>query len=105
MPCALILNEAISNAFIHAFKKGKEGRIEISLKRSDDGMVFIGVKDDGVGFPERIDINRADSLGLKLMRNLVHDQLKGKIQFKHDDGTGVIIEFKIFEEEVERCKE
>ena len=105
MPCALILNEAISNAFIHAFKKGKEERIEISLKRSDDGMVFIGVKDDGVGFSERIDINRADSLGLKLMRNLVHDQLKGKIQFKHDDGTGVIIEFKIFEEEVERCKE
>ncbi len=95
VPCALVLNEVISNAFKHAFKEMEKGTIGISIKKSAHDTVFIRVKDDGVGIPEEIDINKTDSLGLKLVRNLVRDQLKGKIQVKRIKGTEIIIEFKI----------
>jgi two-component sensor histidine kinase len=95
IPCALVLNELISNAFKHAFREGQEGKIEVSIQRSADGIVFVRVKDDGIGFPEEIDIYRTDSLGLKLVTNMVVDQLKGSIQLKREKGTEFIIEFKI----------
>ncbi|MDI6884970.1 MAG: sensor histidine kinase [archaeon] len=101
IPCALVLNEMISNAFKHAFSEGKEGRIEVSIQRSADDAIIIRVKDDGIGMPDGVDIYRADSLGLKLIRNLVQEQLKGKVQVNRDNGTEFIIEFKILEEEAE----
>ncbi len=101
IPCALVLNEVISNAFKHAFKQGQKGMIEISIKRSDSDTIFIRVKDDGIGIPEEVDIYKTDSLGLKLLRNLVHNQLKGKIDLKRDKGTEFIIEFKTLEERTE----
>jgi len=94
IPCALVLNEVISNAFKHAFKQGQKGTIEISVKRSAQDTIFIRVKDDGIGIPEQVDIYKTDSLGLKLLRNLVQNQLKGRIDVKRDKGTEFIIEFK-----------
>ena len=38
--------------------------------------IHISVQDDGVGIPGNIDVNRATSLGLKLIRSLVQ-QLRG----------------------------
>lgn len=99
IPCALVLNEVISNAFKHAFKGRKKGTIGISIKKSASDTVFIRVKDNGIGIPEEIDINKVESLGLKLVRNLVQDQLKGKIQVKRNEGTEIIIKFKILNEE------
>jgi two-component sensor histidine kinase len=94
IPCALVLSEIISNAFKHAFAERQKGTIEISMQRSPDNTIFVTVKDDGVGMPGEIDINKVDGLGLKLTRNLVQDQLKGKIQVKRSTGTDVSIEFK-----------
>jgi len=95
VPCALALNEVISNAFKHAFQGRQKGAIEISLRKSAEGMVTMRVKDDGIGMPEDFDIDKTSTLGLKLTRNLVQEQLKGSIQFKRANGTEVIIEFKV----------
>jgi len=100
IPCALVLNELVSNAFKHAFKDGQKGTIEISLKIEDHNKIFLKVKDNGRGFPEEIDILKTNSLGLKLMRNTVQDQLMGKIHIERGVGTTIIVEFKILEEEV-----
>ena len=99
IPCALALNEAIANSFKHAFKEVQKGTIVISMQRSADNTIFIRGKDDGIGIPKEIDIHRADSLGLKLMRNLVQEQLNGKLQVKRNKGTEIIIEFKALKEE------
>jgi two-component sensor histidine kinase len=101
IPCALVLNEVISNAFKHAFREGQKGTIEISVKSPAQDTISIRVKDDGIGIPQEVDIYKTDSLGLKLLRNLVQSQLKGKIDVKRDKGTEFIIEFKTFEEEAE----
>ena len=99
VPCAFVLNELISNAFKHAFKEGETGTIEISILKKDHDTVVLKVKDDGMGIPEEIDVLKTDSLGLKLMRNTVQDQLMGKIDFERAAGTTITVEFKMFEEE------
>jgi PAS domain S-box-containing protein len=94
IPLALALNELISNAFKHAFKNGEPGTVEIRAARQSNGLVTIKVKDDGIGVPANIDIESADTLGLKLVRNLVRKQLVGNIFFQRDSGTEIVIEFK-----------
>jgi two-component sensor histidine kinase len=94
VPCALALNEVISNSFKHAFTGRQKGRIEISLRKSDDGEVIMRVKDDGIGISDDFGIEKVNTLGLKLARNLVQDQLNGKFQIKRNKGTEVTIEFK-----------
>ena len=94
IPCALALNEVISNAFKYAYPERKGGRIEIFQKISNDEKVVIRVKDHGVGIPDSVDINRTDTLGLKLVRNLILRQLDGKLQIRNQAGTEVLIEFK-----------
>jgi PAS domain S-box-containing protein len=103
IPCALILNEVISNAFKHAFQEGQKGTIEISIRREANDTIFLRVKDDGIGLPEAIDVDTTGSLGLKLIRNLVQEQLKGRLQIKRDKGTEVAVEFPILKEEVEHA--
>lgn len=95
VPCALALNEIITNAFKHAFKEGEEGTIEVSIIEPQDSAISIKIKDDGVGMPEDIQIDTIDTIGLKLVGNLVREQLKGKVDFRQDNGTEVTIEFNV----------
>jgi len=99
MPCALALNEVISNAFKHAFQDGQKGTIRISLNRAPDDRIFVRVKDDGIGIPEEIDIFKTNGLGLKLFRNLIQEQLKGEIRVARDQGTEIFFEFNVLKEE------
>ncbi len=95
IPCTLVLNEIISNAYKHAFVDGENGMVKISMEKSDDGTVLLRVKDYGIGLPEDIDIHRTKSLGLKLVKTLVLEQLKGKMRINRTGGTEIYIEFKI----------
>ncbi len=99
IPLAIILNEAISNAFKHAYRKDQKGVVEIELKKTNENTVRLSVKDYGVGFPEGLDIYRAQTLGLKLIRNLVKDQLKGSLRVNQATGTELLIEFNLSKEE------
>lgn len=99
IPLAIILNEAISNAFKHAYKKGQKGTVEIYLTKASEDMVRLCVKDYGVGLPEGLDIHKAQTLGLKLIRNLVKDQLKGSLRVSREGGTEINIDFKVGKEE------
>ena len=94
VPCALILNELISNAFKHAFKKFDKGTIQVSINNSTGNTVFLGVKDDGEGIPEEVYSKQPERLGLKLVSHLVAGQLKGEMNVKTAGGTEVCIQFK-----------
>jgi len=93
IPCALVLNELIANAFKHAFKEREEGTIHISINNPIGDTVQISVKDDGSGISEDVDLSNPTGLGLKLARHLVIGQLKGEIRFYIDNGTEFQIEF------------
>jgi PAS domain S-box-containing protein len=80
IPCALVLNELVSNAFKHAFKRKRSGNIVIAMEIAAGNTIVINVKDDGAGVPKEFELSRTETLGLKLVRNLVEKQLKGKIR-------------------------
>jgi PAS domain S-box-containing protein len=94
IPCALILNELITNSIKYAFVGREHGTIRISILDSDDNTVFLRVKDDGIGISDEADGKPASGLGLLLVKNLVIGQLKGEININNDDGTNIFIEFK-----------
>jgi len=94
IPCALVVNEILSNAYKHAFKGRKHGTIEISASQ-ENGQIKITIRDDGVGIPAHFDISRANSLGLKLIRTVVQHQLKGLLTFESSNGTEISLEFPV----------
>ena len=101
IPCALVLNELITNICKHAYMEGQKGTISISMQKSDDDTILLRIKDDGVGIPKDFDIEKVKSLGISLVRNLIYNQLKGEIKVKRNKGTEFHIDFKVSEEEGE----
>jgi PAS domain S-box-containing protein len=83
--CGLIINELISNALKHAFPDGRAGQICLDLHAENNGLV-LQVSDNGVGLPEEVDFQQAESLGLQLVNMLAH-QLKGTIELERKEGA------------------
>jgi len=94
IPCALVVNEVLSNVFKHAFAGRESGIIHISAERTRES-IRISIRDDGIGLPEDVDVSRATSLGLKLIRSLVL-QLRGELTIESTGGgTRVNVEFPL----------
>jgi two-component sensor histidine kinase len=94
IPCGLIVNELISNAFKYAFPEGRKGKISIKVQKTNN-FVEIIVADDGVGIKPEIDVKNTESLGLQLVTSLV-DQLGGELTHRNIfPGTEIKFNFKI----------
>ena len=98
VPVGLVVNELLTNAFKHAFANRKEGKIEVSLSASEEGVVSLIVSDDGVGLPESFDINATKTLGLRMVKILVEGQLDGKLAVIRDMGTTFKVDFAVARE-------
>lgn len=94
LPCALVINEILSNSYKHAFKGKKHGTIDVSAVQQND-HIRIKVKDDGIGIPPDFDVSHTTSLGMKLIRTLVKHQLKGSLSINSHHGTEMIVEFPL----------
>jgi PAS domain S-box-containing protein len=93
-PIGLIVNEMITNSFKYAFPENQEGEIKISLLKNDD-QIELTYKDNGIGIPKGFDWQKADSLGLKLVKMLAENQLDGSIDMESKNGTKFTIKFNI----------
>src|SRR6185437_2541212 len=91
IPCALILNELITNAFKHAFKNQSNGKIEIGLKK-EGKLVNFYVSDTGLGM-DSIQL-QSSSMGMSLITSLI-DQIDGKLEYKNQGGSLFLITFSI----------
>ena len=92
VPCGLIINELITNAFKYAFPGGTPGEIRVVLRPTHNSHVTLAVSDNGVGFPKDLDFMETESLGLQLVNSLV-EQLEGTIELRRDEGTEFEISF------------
>ena len=93
LPCGLIISELVSNSLKYAFPtKNEDNQLKISLKKIGDKFELV-IGDNGVGFPENLDYQKTESLGLQLVNNLV-GQLDGKIKLDTNHGTEFRIIFK-----------
>ncbi len=70
VPCGLIVNELVSNAFKHAFPGERGGEIRVELHAEPEGRLALVVADDGVGLPPGLDHRHSDTLGLQLVVGL-----------------------------------
>ena len=102
IPLGIIVNELVSNSLKHAFTENKEGKIRIRLCREEknneihESLFSLTISDNGKGFPENIELESAESLGLQLVSILV-DQLDGKIELRRAPGTEFRITFNVAE--------
>ena len=95
IPCALIINELVSNSLKHAFptswrRDGGIGEICIELRHDACSGITLTVGDNGVGLPACFTMQNCKSLGLRIVDVLVR-QLRGTI--RHN--TNGIAEFTI----------
>ena len=88
VPCGLLVNELVSNAFKHAFPGEREGTVKIELDRAAGDKLLLAIRDDGVGFPPDIDPRNTETLGLQLVFDLAR-QLQGNITLDRTPGGGV----------------
>ena len=79
IPCCLIINELITNAFKHAFPAASKGNIHMKLYIANDKEVVLEFSDNGVGIAANIELSKPSSLGLKLVNELLKKQLKGSL--------------------------
>lgn len=126
IPLGIIVNELVSNSLKHAFPGHRKGEIQIQLyreekseregesesckdekkeyegkecedKESEGIILYLIVSDNGVGFPETVDIENPDTLGLQLVNALV-DQLDGELELRTNGGTEFIVRLNIAED-------
>lgn len=94
VPCGLILNELISNAFKHGFPDGA-GEIRLTLRNGTEGRWILSVDDSGVGIPSDLDLGASRSLGLKLVR-LLTQQIRGSFELaRSNPGTSARLQFAV----------
>ncbi|MGH9045086.1 MAG: sensor histidine kinase [Acidimicrobiales bacterium] len=93
-PLAVVMAELLQNAVEHAFATERRalrssrserrqamasGSVLVTLGQIGDTLT-IEVRDNGVGLPRGFDIERTNSLGLSIVRDLVVSQLGGTIE-------------------------
>jgi len=91
VPCALIVNELITNAYKHAFPGQTEGLMHIQFTETDNEYTLV-VSDNGCGMPDGFKPSESTSFGYTIIFGLV-DQLQGSITFENVGGTRVTVVF------------
>ncbi len=93
VPCALILNELLTNALKYAFPGAREGKIRVSLRESEPGSLQLTIEDNGVGLPAgRLTSPNPQSLGLRIV-GILTKQLDGSLEQQECAGTHIVLRF------------
>ena len=88
----LIINELVTNTYKHAFLE-KNGTITVTFKKENKAENYILIiEDNGIGFV--IDEN-SKSLGSKLIKTLIYDQLEGDMEISTKNHTKYTIRFNL----------
>jgi len=80
IPLGLIINEIATNALIHGFSPEDEARFTIDLTEDELGTGYILLlTNTGNPFPEEIDLENPETLGLRLISALT-EQINGTVE-------------------------
>ncbi|MBK9283511.1 MAG: sensor histidine kinase [Sphingobacteriaceae bacterium] len=91
IPCGLIVNELVTNAFKHAKVEGQELLIQVSLMQNI-GDVKLVVQDNGPGMENNL--HNHNSMGVELIKSL-SEQIDGICKFENSKGLKFELTFKI----------
>ena len=71
-PVAMAVTELLQNAIEHGLADGS-GQVDLAVERDDQSLV-VTVDDRGAGLPEGFDLERSDSLGLRIVLTMVRER-------------------------------
>jgi two-component sensor histidine kinase len=91
IPCGLITNELVSNAFKYAFGEGRRGSLTVGL-HEHGGRIELSVVDDGPGLAGPSPDESPTTLGLSLVE-LLAQQLGGSLTMTSDGGARFVVSF------------
>ena len=98
MTLGLIINEIATNAIKHGFCEKEEAVFTIEMKKDTENNQYeLTLSNTGNLFPEDIDIESTETLGLRLINTLVA-QIEGTIKLKKKPKPVFTIRFPIGEE-------
>ncbi len=92
IPCGLLINEIVTNAYKHAFEGRDSGTIKIGFTKEKE-VLTLSVKDDGVGINNMDYTRKGTSLGMKLIRT-ISKQLKAETEIRSSEGAEFIFRFE-----------
>jgi PAS domain S-box-containing protein len=98
IPCGLLINEIVTNAFKHAFPNDQSGEVDVKLHQHHQQLTLT-LADNGMGIPPEIDWRNSSSLGLRLVK-ILSQQLKAEV--KSDFSQGTYFQFIFFPLEYKR---
>lgn len=92
IPLGLMINEAVTNVFKHAFPNRQQGQVSLSLQPLDADRLVLDIGDDGIGLPPGYDQSRKGSLGMSLMKGLCGD-FQAQYTIESREGTHIQVVF------------
>ncbi|HEY6422854.1 MAG TPA: histidine kinase N-terminal domain-containing protein [Pseudonocardiaceae bacterium] len=87
-PLVMVLTELVQNALEHAFEP-TGGEVVLRAERSA-GSLEVTVSDDGRGLPVDFSLERAERLGLQIVRTLVGSELRGSLDLQRRQPRGTV---------------
>ena len=95
IPLGLIVNELLSNCYMHAFPDGRTGSIVIEFSCLPGNQTYrLIIGDNGIGLPPEISMDRIETMGLQIV-NLLCTQLDAELVISKESGTKFSITFRI----------
>ena len=97
IPLGLIVNEILSNAYMHAFPDSRAGKIRISLihDRIKKTNTLV-LQDDGIGMPDEMKPEQFKTMGLQIVQILCK-QIDGNLTVVNNPGASFTITFQSFQ--------
>ncbi len=95
IPLGLIVNEVATNAIKHGFTDGEPPRFTARMASvPSEGACVLTLSNNGAPMPENIDLNRSNSLGLRLTSLLV-EQIDGTLDLQKNPSPTFTIRFPV----------
>ncbi|MEX0724174.1 MAG: histidine kinase dimerization/phosphoacceptor domain -containing protein [Gracilimonas sp.] len=85
IPFSLIINELVSNACNHGFKRGEKGNVVIEIFKNDEDL-FLKVTDNGTGLPSNFEQKASKGIGMRIIRAFAK-QLNASLEYSSNDTT------------------
>lgn len=92
IPIGLIINEAVTNSLKYAFPHNRPGLIGIQLQLVQPHQYRVRICDDGVGFPQELNLEDVPTLGLTMIRGLSR-QIGAALVINQATGVEICLEF------------
>ena len=88
VPFGLAATELLTNAMKYGAVENKALEIRMIARTTPDYTIQVMISDNGSGIDPAVNLEETDTLGLKLVRGLVEEQLEGKLHLVETSGHG-----------------